>query len=116
MKVEDKERAEKPDAKASRELVFTLNHELRRRILRLLLRLPQDSSASPVEISEALGRPLSNVSYHFRVLIDKGAVFLTETRQVRGSIEHFYRPTAMVTNNKLVPVLLRDIADDDSAT
>jgi DNA-binding transcriptional ArsR family regulator len=113
MKVEDKDEARKSSTKASPALVFALNHGLRRRILRFQLKLPQGASASPVEISEALDRPLSNVSYHVRVLIEKGAVILTSTRPVRGSVEHFYRPSETIINNKWVAKLLRDTRDED---
>lgn len=48
---------------------------------------------SPRELSEALRRPLSNVSYHVRVLVQSEAVALVRTRPTRGSIQHFYRST-----------------------
>ena len=39
----------------------------------------------------SLTQPLSNVSYHVRVLADCGVLELVRTRQVRGSMQHFYR-------------------------
>jgi len=70
------------------DLLLALQHTVRRRILRKMLR--QDA-ISPRELGELLELPLSNVSYHIRVLADCGAVSLVRTRQVRGSVQHFYR-------------------------
>jgi DNA-binding transcriptional ArsR family regulator len=47
---------------------------------------------SPRQISDELREPLSNVSYHVRVLADNGAVVLVDTAPVRGSMQHFYSP------------------------
>jgi DNA-binding transcriptional ArsR family regulator len=70
------------------DLLAALSHPLRRRILR---ELAATGTTSPRQLSEALGQPLSNVSYHVRVLADRGAMTLVETKPARGSIEHFYR-------------------------
>ncbi|MBS1886666.1 MAG: helix-turn-helix transcriptional regulator [Actinobacteria bacterium] len=72
------------------ELLIALRHPLRREILRAMAaRAP----VSPREISNALRRPLSNISYHVRVLADCGAVTLVDTAPVRGSMQHFYSPS-----------------------
>jgi DNA-binding transcriptional ArsR family regulator len=70
------------------DLLLALQHTVRRRILRQMLR---QKAISPRELGELLDLPLSNVSYHIRVLADCGAVSLVRTRQVRGSVQHFYR-------------------------
>jgi DNA-binding transcriptional ArsR family regulator len=69
-------------------LLMALGHPLRRRILR---ELAARETSSPRELAEALEQPLSNVSYHVRVLADCAAVTLVKTRPVRGSVQHFYR-------------------------
>ena len=46
---------------------------------------------SPRQISIRLEHPLSNVSYHVRVLADCSAIALVFTEPVRGSMQHFYR-------------------------
>ena len=46
---------------------------------------------SPREIASDLQQPLSNVSYHVRVLADCGVIELVRTKPVRGSMQHFYR-------------------------
>lgn len=69
------------------ELLIALRHPLRRQILRAMA--AQDS-ISPRQISDELRQPLSNVSYHVRVLADCGAVTLVDTAPVRGSMQHFY--------------------------
>jgi DNA-binding transcriptional ArsR family regulator len=70
------------------DLLLALQHTVRRRILRQMLR---GDAISPRELSDLLDLPLSNVSYHIRVLADCAAVGLVRTRQVRGSVQHFYR-------------------------
>jgi DNA-binding transcriptional ArsR family regulator len=70
------------------DLLVALRHPLRREILR---EMAGEEAISPREISSALQQPLSNVSYHVRVLADCAAVSLVGTRPVRGSMQHFYR-------------------------
>ena len=72
------------------ELLIALRHPLRRQILRAMA--VQDP-ISPRQISDDLREPLSNVSYHVRVLADCGAVILVDTEPVRGSMQHFYSST-----------------------
>ncbi len=69
------------------ELLIALRHPLRRQILRTMALQDQ---ISPRQISNELREPLSNVSYHVRVLADCGAVTLVDTEPVRGSMQHFY--------------------------
>jgi len=72
------------------ELLVALRHPLRRQILRAMV---EQDPTSPRQISDKLREPLSNVSYHVRVLADCGAVTLVDTTPVRGSMQHFYSPT-----------------------
>src|SRR5215813_8543738 len=69
------------------DLLTALRHPLRRRILR---RMDDEKAISPRELSHVLEEPLSNVSYHVRVLVDCAAVTLVDTQPVRGSMQHFY--------------------------
>lgn len=69
------------------DLLLALRHPLRRDILREMI---GKEAISPREVAGALDQPLSNVSYHFRVLADCGAVNLVGTKPVRGSMQHFY--------------------------
>ena len=71
-------------------LLAALRHPLRREVLRLFM--TTDAALSPREIARGFNRPLSNVSYHVRKLDEVGAIQLTSTAQVRGSLQHFYRP------------------------
>jgi DNA-binding transcriptional ArsR family regulator len=71
------------------ELLIALRHPLRRQILRAMA---ETDPISPRQISDELREPLSNVSYHVRVLADCGAVTLVDTEPVRGSMQHFYSP------------------------
>lgn len=74
------------------ELLVALRHELRRRILRTMFD-EEAETISPRRLARILKEPLSNVSYHVRVLADCGAVELADTEPVRGSMQHFYSPT-----------------------
>ena len=53
--------------------------------------------ASPSEIADELGTPLSNTAYHVRQLAGLGLVELVSRKQRRGAVEHHYtakvRPT-----------------------
>lgn len=69
-------------------LLVALRHPLRRDILR---QLAGAEALSPREMAEILRKPLSNVSYHVRVLAECAAVVLVKTKPVRGSMQHFYR-------------------------
>lgn len=69
-------------------LLAALRHPLRREILRLMA---AEEAISPRQLSQLLEQPLSNVSYHVRVLADCNAVILVHTIPVRGSMQHFYR-------------------------
>jgi DNA-binding transcriptional ArsR family regulator len=72
------------------EQLIALRHPLRRQILKAMV---EHDPISPREISDELKEPLSNVSYHVRVLADCGAVALVDMTPVRGSMQHFYSPT-----------------------
>jgi DNA-binding transcriptional ArsR family regulator len=72
------------------DLLIALRHPLRRRILQAMA---DGEVVSPRELTLALREPLSNVSYHVRVLAKTGAVTLVCTKPVRGSVQHFYRCT-----------------------
>jgi DNA-binding transcriptional ArsR family regulator len=76
------------DHRKEESLLTALGHPLRREILRAMA---DGKTVSPRELSESLRRPLSNVSYHVRVLVQSGALRLVRTRPTRGSIQHFYR-------------------------
>jgi DNA-binding transcriptional ArsR family regulator len=79
-----------PDDSNDNDLLAALRHPLRRRILQAMA---DGKAASPRELALTLRHPLSNVSYHVRVLAGCGAVTLVETKPVRGSVQHFYRCT-----------------------
>ncbi|MBN8866986.1 MAG: helix-turn-helix transcriptional regulator [Solirubrobacterales bacterium] len=66
-----------------------LGHPLRQRILQAL----NEEVASPNQVARKLGEPLSNVSYHVKILESCDAIELVDTKPVRGALEHFYRAT-----------------------
>ena len=69
------------------DLLVALRHPLRREILR---KMAGEEAISPREIAAALDQPLSNVSYHIRVLAECTAITLVSMKPVRGSMQHFY--------------------------
>jgi DNA-binding transcriptional ArsR family regulator len=66
-------------------------HPLRSRCLTRLA----ERTASPAELAIEFRKPLSDVSYHVATLLKAGAIELVGERPVRGSIQHFYRATAV---------------------
>jgi predicted transcriptional regulator len=69
------------------DLLVALRHPVRRDILRTMT---GEEAISPREIASVLHQPLSNVSYHVRVLAECAAISLVDTKPVRGSMQHFY--------------------------
>jgi DNA-binding transcriptional ArsR family regulator len=63
-----------------------LSHELRVQILSIA----NQREISPSEFSEEFDAPLSNVSYHFRKLLEFDCIELVREVPVRGSHEHRY--------------------------
>ncbi len=61
-------------------------HPLRIHILGML----DDRVASPSEIANELGAPLTHVSYHVRQLAGLGLIKLVRTTPRRGAVEHHY--------------------------
>jgi DNA-binding transcriptional ArsR family regulator len=83
-----------PKAKTSPEgitqqLAKALAHPLRVRILSSL----HKGISSPNQLSQELGEPLGNVSYHVKTLLEYDCVELVKTEPRRGAVEHFYRAT-----------------------
>jgi DNA-binding transcriptional ArsR family regulator len=64
-----------------------LAHPLRVQLLTAL----NDGVASPNELAKKLDEPLTNVSYHVRMLHDLGCIELVDTEPRRGALEHYYR-------------------------
>ncbi len=75
-------------------LMFLLGHPLRKRLLRLYVEA--EGTRSPKQLTVPVNKDVSIVSYHVRVLAEHGAVELVETQPRRGSVEHFYKATALV--------------------
>ncbi|HEU4657246.1 MAG TPA: winged helix-turn-helix domain-containing protein [Capillimicrobium sp.] len=68
-------------------LAKALSHPVRSQALRIL----DERVASPSEIAEELGLPVSNVAYHVRALLQLECIEEVATRPVRGALEHLYR-------------------------
>jgi DNA-binding transcriptional ArsR family regulator len=68
-------------------LAKALAHPLRVQLLAAL----NEGVASPNELAKRLGEPLTNVSYHVRMLHDLGCIELVQTEPRRGALEHYYR-------------------------
>jgi DNA-binding transcriptional ArsR family regulator len=68
-------------------LAKALAHPLRVQLLAAL----NQKVASPNELAKQLDEPLTNVSYHVRMLHDLGCIELVDTEPRRGALEHYYR-------------------------
>ena len=64
-----------------------ISHPMRFQILATLHGEPR----SPQSLAAEIHVPLTNLSYHVKVLERLGAIELTGTRSVGGTTEHFYR-------------------------
>jgi DNA-binding transcriptional ArsR family regulator len=73
----------------TQQLAKALAHPLRMRILSAL----HDGISSPNQLSQQLGEPLGNVSYHVKTLLEYDCIELVKTEPRRGAVEHFYRAT-----------------------
>lgn len=94
------------DARAELESILTaVGNPLRRRILRAVVKRGARDRTSPRELAERLVLPLSNVSYHVRVLSDCGAVQLVESVPTRGSLEHFYSAADLASHPRVLAAL-----------
>jgi hypothetical protein len=60
--------------------------------MRILTSL-HDGISSPNQLSQELGEPLGNVSYHVKTLLEFDCIELVKTEPRRGAVEHFYRAT-----------------------
>jgi DNA-binding transcriptional ArsR family regulator len=68
-------------------LAKALAHPLRVQLLAAL----NQKVASPNELAKQLDEPLTNVSYHVRMLHELGCIELVDTEPRRGALEHYYR-------------------------
>ena len=73
----------------TQQLAKALAHPLRMQILTSLHR----GISIPNQLSQELGEPLGNVSYHVKPLLEYDCVELVKTEPRRGAVEHFYRAT-----------------------
>jgi DNA-binding transcriptional ArsR family regulator len=76
-------------AKADRRLAKALSHPLRCEIIAIL----SDTCASPSEMADTLGEPLSNVSYHTNELLKLECIEMVDEEKVRGATKTRYRAT-----------------------
>lgn len=86
-------------------LLDALRNPLRRSLLRRYFE--SEEMLSPKELARLEKQPLSGVSYHVRVLVKCGAIEIAGEQRVRGSVQHFYLPTARVTKTPWVLATLR---------
>ncbi len=90
------------EADSEQALLNALRHPLRRALLRRYIESEAAYGLSPKELALAEKHPLSNVSYHVRVLAGIGAVEIVSEKKSRGSVEHFYEATSLVRNRPWV--------------
>lgn len=88
------------------ELLAAFRHPLRRELYREI-RESKGSGISPRELATKLEEPLSNVSYHVRVLADAAAIECFKTVPVRGSQQHFYKVNPEVAKIEWVHAIAR---------
>jgi DNA-binding transcriptional ArsR family regulator len=101
-------------------LLKALAHPLRAKMLSVL----KEQEASPKELAEHFGVPLTNVAYHIQVLRKLKLIRLVKTARRRGAVEHYYRADATahiydeawaqtpgVIKARMVASVLEDVGD-----
>lgn len=73
---------------AASKLGLVIAHPLRILILNLT---DEWETSSASNVSEELEIPISNLSYHFNVLVKTDCLLLSRTAKVRGATEYIYR-------------------------
>jgi DNA-binding transcriptional ArsR family regulator len=68
----------------------SIMHPLAVEILEFYAALDPTERRSPRDLADYLQRPLPNVSYHVRALLESGLLRPAGKRQVRGAVQHFY--------------------------
>jgi DNA-binding transcriptional ArsR family regulator len=73
-----------------------------------------ERTMSPKELAGELGAPLSDVSYHVRVLRELNAIELVRTEPVRGAVAHYYRSVErpQISNQEIETMAQEDIIND----
>ena len=94
------------DRSAVDKLMVAVSHPVRRTMLAKVVQA--DGAISPKDLSDSMGMPLSNVSYHARVLAECDAIQLVDTQPVRGSVQPFYGVTALL-GHPLAKAILKSI-------
>jgi hypothetical protein len=72
------------------ELAKASMHRLQVRTLERAAAAPQDRF-SPIGLSKEFGEPLGNVSYHVRVLLERGLLKKAGSTPGRRAVQHHYR-------------------------
>jgi DNA-binding transcriptional ArsR family regulator len=98
------------DPDATKKILVALHHPVRREMLMRVAR--QDEPVSPRGLAEQLKMPLSNVSYHARVLAECEVLELVDLKQTKGSLQHFYEPSELMEHPMIKAAL--DLEDGDA--
>jgi len=85
------------------EVAQALKHPLRRKLLPAFIENP---FLSPTEAANLIQEPLSQVSYHVRVLVKYKFLVLRATGRGRGMIKSYYLPNDELLNSSIVKEFL----------
>lgn len=85
-------------------VLTALGHPLRRKILRKL-EGNTNGGLSPKQLADTFDQPIGVVSYHVRLLAGAGVLKLTDTKQRRGAVEHFYNRAGNALDQRATEVL-----------
>jgi hypothetical protein len=96
------------DQSAVDKLMVAVRHPVRRTMLAKVVQA--DGAISPKDLSASMGMPLTNVSYHARVLVKCDAIQLVDTQPVRGSVQHFYGVTDLL-GHPLAKAILKSVGE-----
>ncbi|MGV1047941.1 MAG: helix-turn-helix domain-containing protein [Solirubrobacterales bacterium] len=92
------------------ELTQAFNNPLRRRVFAAIRdNQPQDGEMDGLSPREMQRRwkdiPLSNISYHVRILVEANAIVCLREEPARGSVQHFYVVNPRVAGEQWVKLV-----------
>lgn len=76
--------------------------------LRLLPVFIANRPLSPIEASRIVNAPLSDVSYHVRILVKFRFLVFDRQEQRRGALKKYYLPTDEALNSSIVKQFLAE--------
>jgi len=107
-------KSEKQEQKVDRQqranMILSIAHPARRRILRAII--DRGQPCSPIQLAQQPGLPVSMVAYHAKVLCKLGALELIDGEPSKGATEQLYDST--IEDDPPIETLLEETREVDA--